>query len=205
MSGRARPRSRRRSLRKLDTGVKLQIASLAVGDTVQGNAHWFHLSDGGYVWAGGCSPFQVTPPPPPPPPLPPAFPVSATLLQAALGIVAPAVKPDVWVAPLIAAFTRYDVNNNKRIAVAIGQYLVEAGAAFQEIEENLTYTHADRIAAVFPREIPDGCRRRAFRQQSGRPREPRLCQSSGHGQWRRGLWRRLSFPWPRPDPAHGAQ
>jgi predicted chitinase len=55
---------------------------------------------------------------------------------------------------LSAAFTKFDMLTNKRMAAAIGQFLVEAGAAFQEIVENLRYTHASRIHNVFPKEFP---------------------------------------------------
>jgi predicted chitinase len=44
--------------------------------------------------------------------------------------------------------------SNKRMAAAIGQFLVEAGAAFQELVEDLRYSHASRLVEVFPREFP---------------------------------------------------
>ncbi|MBI3677962.1 MAG: glycoside hydrolase family 19 protein [Proteobacteria bacterium] len=75
-------------------------------------------------------------------------------LAAALSIVAPGVNRSTWLQPLLAAFAKFDVTNNKRKAVAIGQFLVEAGASFQEVVENLNYTHADHIAAVFPHAFP---------------------------------------------------
>jgi predicted chitinase len=78
----------------------------------------------------------------------------STSLTAALSIVAPHVQTDRWVPTLTAAFSRFDLNNNKRIAVAAGQFLVEAGSAFQEVIENTNYTTPERIHAVFPNEFP---------------------------------------------------
>jgi len=40
------------------------------------------------------------------------------------------------------------------MAAAVGQFLVEAGAAFQEVIENVTYTHAQRMHDVFPHAFP---------------------------------------------------
>jgi predicted chitinase len=89
--------------------------------------------------------------PAPAPPPPRAFPA----LGAALKTVAPHVDANVWVPALTAAFSKYDINSNRRAAAAIGQFLVEAGAAFQELAENLNYTHADRIYSVFHGQFPD--------------------------------------------------
>jgi predicted chitinase len=84
----------------------------------------------------------------------PAPEVTADSLNTALGIVANSVNRATWVAPLIAAFDKFDMDTKKRVAVAMGQFLVEAGSAFQELIENLNYTHAERIAEVFPRSFP---------------------------------------------------
>ncbi len=75
-------------------------------------------------------------------------------LTTALSIVAPKVRTDIWAPALTAAFAKFDVNTDRRVAAAIGQFLVEAGSAFQEVVENLNYTHADRLVAVFPHEFP---------------------------------------------------
>jgi predicted chitinase len=75
-------------------------------------------------------------------------------LVAALGAVAPQLNTRVWVPQLSNAFSKFEIESSKRMAAAIGQFLVEAGADFGEIVENLNYTHADRIAQVFPREFP---------------------------------------------------
>jgi predicted chitinase len=71
----------------------------------------------------------------------------------ALTAVAPHINASVWLPALSAAFTKYSMLTNKRMAAAIGQFLVEAGSSFQEVVENLRYTSATRIAAVFPREF----------------------------------------------------
>jgi predicted chitinase len=55
---------------------------------------------------------------------------------------------------LSAAFNKYSMTTNKRMAAAVGQFLVEAGASFQELVENLYYTTASRLVQVFPREFP---------------------------------------------------
>jgi predicted chitinase len=84
-----------------------------------------------------------------------AYAAASPPLQEALAIVAPAVKPSIWVPALQAAFTRFDMNTNKRMAAAIGQFLVEAGAGFQPTIENLDYRTAERIADVFKGEFPN--------------------------------------------------
>ncbi|HEX8827641.1 MAG TPA: hypothetical protein VF778_05970 [Xanthobacteraceae bacterium] len=43
------------------------------------------------------------------------------------------------------------MTTNQRMAAAIGQFLVEAGANFNELQENMTYTSAARIQQVFSR------------------------------------------------------
>jgi predicted chitinase len=45
------------------------------------------------------------------------------------------------------------MTSNKRMAAAIGQFLVEAGVAFQEVVENLRYKTASRIVQILPREF----------------------------------------------------
>ena len=71
-------------------------------------------------------------------------------LTSALSVVAPNVDIGTWVPALNAALAKYAFNTDKRMAAAIGQFLVEAGDGFGEIAENLNYTHADRLAAIFP-------------------------------------------------------
>ena len=73
---------------------------------------------------------------------------------AALHSTAPGVNTQVWVSALTSGFSQFGISTNKRIAAAIGQFLVEAGANFQEIIEVLTYTHASRLVQIFPNEFP---------------------------------------------------
>jgi predicted chitinase len=75
-------------------------------------------------------------------------------LSAALSTVAPHLDASLWLSPLSAAFTKYSMATNKRMAAAVGQFLVEAGSSFQELVENLYYTTASRLVQVFPREFP---------------------------------------------------
>lgn len=95
-------------------------------------------------------------------PSPAPTPDPSAALKAGLSVVAPKVNQSIWLSPLTSAFKKYDVSNNRRIAVAIGQFLVEAGSAFQEVAENLNYTHAERIAEVFPNEFPTPDSAQAF-------------------------------------------
>ena len=43
-------------LRKLAPGEVVTVVALAIGDEVQGNAHWFRTSPDGYLWSGACGP-----------------------------------------------------------------------------------------------------------------------------------------------------
>jgi predicted chitinase len=75
-------------------------------------------------------------------------------LAAAFRSCASLVHTDVWVAPLSDAFSKYSLQSNRRMAAAIGQFLVEAGSGFQEVVENLHYSTAARIHQIFPNEFP---------------------------------------------------
>jgi predicted chitinase len=75
-------------------------------------------------------------------------------LAAAFKSCARLVDADVWVPPLSAAFTKFDMLTNKRMAAGIGQFLIEAGAGFQEVVENMHYSTAQRIRDIFPDEFP---------------------------------------------------
>jgi predicted chitinase len=92
--------------------------------------------------------------PPAPPPGDTGGVTQFPTLEAALRTVAPHASETTWLPGLTAAFIKFDLKTNRRVAAAIGQFLVEAGAAFQELTENLTYTHAARLVAVYPREFP---------------------------------------------------
>jgi predicted chitinase len=72
----------------------------------------------------------------------------------ALHIVAPRVDIQTWTQPLATGFTQFGLTTDKRIAAAIGQFLVEAGDEFQELVEDLRYTTASRLCQIFPREFP---------------------------------------------------
>jgi predicted chitinase len=80
--------------------------------------------------------------------------VSPAKISAALGVVLDRVNAGIWVPALSAAFERYDVDTPRRAAAAIGQFAVEAGAAFQELVENTNYTSAERLHEVFPKQFP---------------------------------------------------
>jgi predicted chitinase len=95
------------------------------------------------------------------PPIPPAAPppvdaggvTQFPALEAALRTVAPHVSETTWLPGLTAAFIKFGLTTNRRIAAAVGQFLVEAGAAVQELAENLNYTHASRLVTVYPHEF----------------------------------------------------
>ena len=72
------------------------------------------------------------------------------LTAAVLHAAASGADPDVWLPALQTAFDACEVNTPRRIAAALGQFAVEAGEDFGELSENVNYTHADRIAAVWP-------------------------------------------------------
>ena len=42
----------------MDAGAVAPVIGLAVGEAVQGNAHWYHTADGPYLWAGACGALQ---------------------------------------------------------------------------------------------------------------------------------------------------
>lgn len=71
-------------------------------------------------------------------------------LADALRVVAPAVSTPVWVPALSAGFRKFGLTTDRRMAAALGQFLVEAGSGLEERVEDLRYTHAGRLTAVFP-------------------------------------------------------
>jgi predicted chitinase len=83
-------------------------------------------------------------------------------LAAAFRSCAPRVRSDIWAAPLSDAFGKYQLNSNRRMAASIGQFLVEAGAGFQEVVENLHYSTAAHIHQIFPNEFPTVASAEAF-------------------------------------------
>ena len=78
----------------------------------------------------------------------------ARALTTALRAVAPAVSTEIWVPALSAAFQKFGLTTDRRMAAAIGQFLVEAGSGFQERAEDMYYTHASRLVAIFPDQFP---------------------------------------------------
>lgn len=79
--------------------------------------------------------------------------VSSDALSAALKVAASKVDVSVWTPALMAAFAKFDLNSPRRVAAAVGQFLVEAGSALQELSENLNYSAA-RLVQVFPHTFP---------------------------------------------------
>jgi putative chitinase len=74
-------------------------------------------------------------------------------LEAAILAAAPHIAPakiDAWTAALDKAFAFYGSTSVNVVAGELGQFAQEAGSAFSEISENLNYTHASRLVAVFP-------------------------------------------------------
>jgi lysozyme len=45
-------------LRKLSAGMIISVAAVVVGDSVQGNAHWYRTADNAFAWAGAFLPLQ---------------------------------------------------------------------------------------------------------------------------------------------------
>jgi len=41
-------------LRKVDAGTSVAVIGVATGDTVQGNAQWYHTDEQAYIWSGAC-------------------------------------------------------------------------------------------------------------------------------------------------------
>ncbi len=68
---------------------------------------------------------------------------------AALQSVAPGIDRMKWEPALAAGFQKYSLTNNRRVAAAIGQFLVEAGGAFEEVIENMSYS-TTRMMEVWP-------------------------------------------------------
>jgi lysozyme len=69
-------------IRKLEAGTPLHVIALAVGEEVQGNAHWFLTDGNAFVWSGACGPFETLAPgqsaPPPVTPAPGSPPAPAS-------------------------------------------------------------------------------------------------------------------------------
>ena len=87
---------------------------------------------------------------------PPSQPISGpfALLAPALASAAPNLDWS-WGGPLQTALTHFGMTAPKRMAAAMGQFLVEAGSTFANTEEDLNYTSAARLLAVYPSHFAD--------------------------------------------------
>ncbi|HYZ21928.1 MAG TPA: hypothetical protein VE690_07185 [Rhodopila sp.] len=94
--------------------------------------------------------------------LPDARPVAAALVAAvtipgltdALRAAAPAADLGRWLPALQGAMEHWRITEPRRVAAALGQFAAEAGEDFGRLTENLNYTTAARIHAVFPQCFP---------------------------------------------------
>ena len=77
----------------------------------------------------------------------------ASALAAAMRLVCPEANAALWAPALISAFEKFDFSNDRRRAAAMGQFLVEAGPALNEIVEDLDYT-PERACQVWPALFP---------------------------------------------------
>ncbi|UVC31686.1 hypothetical protein [Pantoea sp. SOD02] len=78
--------------------------------------------------------------------IPPAEPLAIALKK-----VSPGLDTDRWVPALNYAFEKFEINSDRRIAAAIGQFMVEAGPTFHEIKENMRYTTLRQLMRIFDR------------------------------------------------------
>lgn len=99
---------------------------------------------------------RLAPPAPEAPPIALAPPPTAVIegLDAALTAANPAVDHAMWLPALNAAMAEAELTTPRRIAAFLGQVSQEAGPGFRSIKEDLYYTHAERIHAIYPREFP---------------------------------------------------
>ena len=76
-------------------------------------------------------------------------------LPAAIAAAAPHADLLTWVSALDRAFWHFGIADKPlRMAMALGQFAVEAGDAFEGTTENTCYTSAARLCQVFPSEFP---------------------------------------------------
>jgi GH25 family lysozyme M1 (1,4-beta-N-acetylmuramidase) len=60
-------------IRKLNAGATVAVVALAVGDTVEGNPHWYKTSDSAFAWSGAFLPMESVDAAPQPLPAPAAL------------------------------------------------------------------------------------------------------------------------------------
>ena len=80
--------------------------------------------------------------------------MNTPLLAAAMTAAVPGANQTTWLPILASAMDASSINMPRRIAAFLGQISVEAGPALTETAENLNYTHALRIMAVWPSRFP---------------------------------------------------
>ncbi|PKH21271.1 hypothetical protein CIG19_15795 [Enterobacterales bacterium CwR94] len=76
---------------------------------------------------------------------------SGNPLAQALKRASPRLDTDRWVPALNNAFAKFDVNTERRVAAALGQFMVEAGPTFSELKENMRYTTLRQLMRIFGR------------------------------------------------------
>ena len=76
---------------------------------------------------------------------------AATILGLSEAITAAAPKADVaiWEAALTPWLIKAEITTARRVSAFLGQCAVEAGPGFSSLREDLDYTHADRLVAVY--------------------------------------------------------
>lgn len=104
-----------------------------------------------------------------PKPAPEADPAYTTLpqspLASALKQVSPRLNIDIWAPALGNAFNHYEIHSERRVAAAVGQFMVEAGSTFSELEENLRYTTLNQLIKIFGRHFKDDQEAEQFLRQ----------------------------------------
>jgi lysozyme len=49
-------------VRKLEAGTPFTVTGIVIGQSVEGNAHWYRTGGNAYVWSGACGPFETLAP-----------------------------------------------------------------------------------------------------------------------------------------------
>lgn len=118
----------------------------------------------GNISAGnGTEPAPVSPTPPAKDPTSTGSPQSP--LGGALKQVSPHLNIDIWAPALANAFNHYEIHSERRIAAAVGQFMVEAGSTFSELEENLRYTTLSQLIKIFGHHFKDNQEAEQFLRQ----------------------------------------